>query len=87
MTNREIFKRLAGLESRIKKTEIPGLIFATFDESSLSWDIVEHYFRRNARGDVVRGVHHKRIVVRNIGDYEPPVGFKGTMIIDDVLED
>lgn len=84
--NREIIKRLASLETCLRKPDVPSLVMISYNDKTRSWDVVEVYMKRDGRGNVVRGGRRKKIAVKRIDDYTPPRGFRGTMIIDNITE-
>lgn len=84
--NRSLLKRLEALERATERLEIPSLIIMSREESSDPWGVMEQYVRRDGKGNVIKGGYRKTFTVKNFDDYEPPKGFEGTMLIEDILE-
>lgn len=85
--NRNLLKRLEAVERAMERVEIPSLIIVSYDEENAVWVAQEQYMKRDGKGNVVRGGYSKLVTVDNLEDYEPPNGFKGTMIVEEPLED
>lgn len=81
-----ILKRLGELERATERVEIPSLIIMSREESSDPWSVMEQYVRRDGKGNVAKGGYRKTFSIKNLEDYEPPKGFDGTMIIDNIEE-
>lgn len=84
--NQKLLKRLEALERATERLEIPSLILMSYDEENVVWVVSERYYRHDGKGNVTRGGYTKMFTVKTPEDYQPPKGFKGTMIIESILE-
>ena len=87
MMNLTVFRRLEALERATERVEVPSLIIVSYDEENAVWVAQEQYMKRDGKGNVVRGGYSKLVTVEDLEDYTPPKGFRGTMIIEEPLED
>lgn len=85
--NRNLLKRLEALERAMERVEVPSLIIVSYDEENAVWVAQEQYMKRDGKGNIIRGGYSKLVTVDNLEDYEPPKGFRGTMIVEEHLED
>lgn len=85
--NKELLRRLEALERATERVEVPSLIIVSYDEENAVWVAQEQFARRDGKGNIIRGGYSKLVTVDNLEDYEPPKGFRGTMIVEEPLED
>jgi len=84
--NQRLLKRLEALERATERLEIPSLILMSYDEENAVWVVSERYYRRDGKGNITSGGYSKMITLKTPEDYNPPKGYKGTMIIDNIME-
>jgi len=85
--NKELLRRMEALERATERVTAPSLILMTYDEENAVWVASERYTRHDGKWNIIRGGCSKLVTVKRPEDYTPPKGFRGTMIIEDLLED
>lgn len=83
---KDLLNRINELHSRIRKAEIPQLVFISKDFASGKWKVTEQYALKNNKGKAVNGIDTKEFLIDDYNDYKAPEEFEGVIFIDDMGE-
>ncbi|HHZ05799.1 MAG TPA: hypothetical protein GX401_03255 [Clostridiales bacterium] len=77
----DIIKRINALHEAVQKAELPDMVF--IEPKDGKWEVTEQFFgmKKNASTDI----KYNTFLIDHYGQYKAPEGFKGVIIIDDLM--